>query len=514
MCDQMDKRNKKNEKNLVRSIDRAKIPIFQLEKNNLGALPMLDAIVTKLKEFREKFYQILSHRRDATVELIDSLSSNTTAKSIVELSLNPLHRRNYCSITRVLDECMPMNESIEFMKKTVSLLSEACPKLNERFYHVLAVDCTPNPRVFSPTLEDRSYVYVTNTIAENKPVTIGHQYSVVAYLPEKNEKSPPWLVPLSCERVHTNEKAILVGMKQISQCIQSQKEFSERPLVSVGDSAYSHPSCLIEANHNPNQIHIARVRNNRTFYYENDQIKEFSQKGRPQCYGNKHSLKDEKTWRNSDEHVEFEVISKKGYLQTIKIDCWNKMMMRGKQQEKMFEKTFRLIRIRVYRSTGELLFKRPMWLITSGEKHFTLSLQEIFNIYRQRFDIEHFFRFGKNKLLLNKLQTPDSAHEETWWQLVMIAYSQLYLARNIAKNTVNPWEKYLPSQRLFQEEKSPSQVQRDFQAIIREIGTPAKAPKPRNKAIGRKQGMTQPKRLRYPIVFKGLKSVAEMHNST
>ena len=70
-------------------------------------------------------------------------------------------------------------------------------------------------------------------------------------------------------------------------------------------------------------------------------------------------------------------------------------------------------------------------MCVSGEKHFTLSLPEIFNIYRQRFDIEHFFRFGKNKLLLNKLQTPDSVHEETWWHLVMIAYVQLYLARKI-----------------------------------------------------------------------------------
>ena len=439
---------------------------------------MLDAIVTKLKEFREKFYRILSRRRDATVELVDALSSNTTAKSVVELSLNPLHRRNYCSITRVLDECIPINEVTEFKKKTVSLLSEACPKLNERFYHVLAVDCTPNSRVFSPTLEDRSFVYVTNTIAENKPVTIGYQYSVVAYLPEKNEQSPPWLIPLSCERVHTNEKAVLVGMKQISHCIQSQKKFSERPLVSVGDSAYSHSSCLVEANNNPNQIHIARVRNNRTFYYTNNQIKKLSQKGRPLCYGDKHSLKDERTWSYSDECVEFEVISKKGYLQKIKIDCWNNMMMRGKQQEKMFEKTFRLIRIRVYKSTGELLFKRPMWLIVSGEKHFKLSLKEIFNIYRQRFDIEHFFRFGKNKLLMNKLQTPDRMHEETWWQLVMVAYTQLYLANNIAKNTVNPWEKYLPSQRLSQEEKSPSQVQRDFKQLLRRLEHLLKHPNP------------------------------------
>lgn len=474
---------------------------------------MLDAIVTKLKEFREKFYQILSYRRDAAIELVDSLSSNTTAQSVVELSLNPLHRRNYCSITRVLDECMPVDEKKELQKKTISLLSQACPELKERFYHLLAVDCTSNPRVFSPTVEDRSFVYAPNTISGNKPVTIGHQYSVVAYLPEKNDKSAPWLIPLSCERVSTNQKSVLVGMKQISQCIQSQKKFSERPVVSVGDSAYSHPNSIIEARNNTNQIHIARVRNNRTLYYASNKIKDFSQEGRPQCYDDKHNLKDEKTWRNADENIEFKVLSKKNHLQKIKIDCWNNMMMRGKRQAKMSDVIFRLIRIRVYKSNGELLFKRPMWLIVSGERHFKLPLREIFNIYRQRFDLEHFFRFGKNKLLMNKIQSPDVLHEETWWQLVMIAYTQLYLARNIAKNTANPWEKYSPTQRFPQEEKPPSQVQRDFQTIIKGIGTPAKAPKPRNKSIGRKQGMIQPKRLHHQVVFKGQKISTEIHST-
>jgi len=60
----------------------------------------------------------------------------------------------------------------------------------------------------------------------------------------------------------------------------------------------------------------------------------------------------------------------------------------------------------MYKASGELLFTRPMWLIVSGEKHFKLTLQDIFNSYRQRFDIEHFFRFGKDKLLMNKIQTP------------------------------------------------------------------------------------------------------------
>ena len=199
--------------------------------------------------------------------------------------------------------------------------------------------------------------------------------------------------------------------------------------------------------------------------------------------------------------------------QKIKIDCWNKILMRGKHGVNLTNCFFRLLRVRVYKESGELLFKRPLWLIVSGEKHFKLSLQDVFYIYRQRFDIEHFFRFGKDKLLMDKIQTPDTAHEEVWWLLVMMAYAQLYLSREMTAGMANPWEKYLPSIKNSLQEKSPTQVQKDFQRIIRGIGTPAKPPKPRNKSIGRQMGETQLKRLRHPVVFKRNTALSEIHNT-
>src|SRR5947208_246615 len=102
----------------------------------------------------------------------------------------------------------------------------------QRDYHVFGLDCTSSSRIFSRTLSDRSFVYTPNTISGNKPVTIGHQYSIVAYLPEKLESTaPPWIVPLSCERVGTHQKGVLLGMKQISDCIHSQKIFNDKTCV-------------------------------------------------------------------------------------------------------------------------------------------------------------------------------------------------------------------------------------------------------------------------------------------
>src|SRR5207244_657319 len=113
---------------------------------------------------------------------------------------------------RSVDEFYP-DASVEghrVQNKTMgALLSEQCPPLEKRSFHLFAVDCTSNERLFSPTLLDRSPVYTARpTVPSNKPMTIGHQYSVVAYLPEKpSQQTPPWVIPLSSERVSTEEKS-------------------------------------------------------------------------------------------------------------------------------------------------------------------------------------------------------------------------------------------------------------------------------------------------------------------
>jgi hypothetical protein len=107
--------------------------------------------------------------------------------------------------------------------------------------------------------------------------------------------------------------------------------------------------------------------------------------------------------------------------------------------------------------------------------------------------------------LINKFQTPEVEHEEAWWQLTMLSYTQLYMARQLANDLPNPWEKWLPEFKSDREEKSPSQVQKGFGRIIQEIGTPAQPPKPRKKSRGRSQGETQSKRQCQKVVYKGKK---------
>ena len=176
---------------------------------------MLEEIVPILKNFRDSIYRFFPSRRDAALDLVDALSSNRAASSVVELSLSPLHRRNYCSITRVLDEYLSKDVTAAQQQRGLTkLLSSLCPLVQQRGFHLFAVDCTPEPRIFSPTLEDRSYVYAPNAVCGNKPVTLGHKYSIAAYLPEKPDaNTPPWLIPLACTRIDTTKHAELTGME-------------------------------------------------------------------------------------------------------------------------------------------------------------------------------------------------------------------------------------------------------------------------------------------------------------
>ena len=58
----------------------------------------MQVTLDQLKHFRQQLYSSFAYGGDTIMDLLDALSSNTTAKSVVELSLNPLFRRGYGSI--------------------------------------------------------------------------------------------------------------------------------------------------------------------------------------------------------------------------------------------------------------------------------------------------------------------------------------------------------------------------------------------------------------------------------
>ena len=82
------------------------------------------------------------------------------------------------------------------------------PAPRQRKFWLLGTAVTYLSRRFARTLADRTFVHQPNAIKGNKPITIGHDYSVLSYLPEKAAaQSPPWIVPLIVRRVSSTETA-------------------------------------------------------------------------------------------------------------------------------------------------------------------------------------------------------------------------------------------------------------------------------------------------------------------
>jgi len=464
---------------------------------------MPSEIVPNLKNFRDKIYHFFTHRKDAALNLLDALSSNTSAKSVMDLSLSPLHHRNYCSITRVVSKFYFGAAGIqEKNNELTKILCGYCQPPQARPYHLFAADCTSGPRPFSPTQEDRSFVYAPNGVTRKKPVTIGHKYSVTAYLPEKEKIDPPWLIPLACARVSTQEKGTMVGLNQINYCL-SQEVFSDKLCVSVLDSEYSNHECLTEAKKNKNNVAVARLKSNRVLYIPPDPLDPNEpKKGRLKKFGQKFNLKNPETWPEYSQKITVSDCNKKGEEIEIRIQSWDKILMRDKRGSNLSDTPMRLIRIAyVKKESQEELFRKPLWLLVYGKRCQELSLIDVFKAYRQRFDLEHFFRFGKNNLLMGQFQTPVLRHEEAWWQLILLSYFQLYLAKGLATHRLKPWEKNCPAFKL-DKKITPTQVQRCFGSITKEIGTPAKISRGHRKAQGRKKGELQTKRIRHPVVVK------------
>jgi hypothetical protein len=465
--------------------------------------------VSQLQQYREELYLLLPLRRDALLDLLDALSGSPNAHSPVELSLSPLFRREYGSVRDAIVHSFQASspeqafgERRTWEQELARLIGRYLPAPGQRRFWLLGTDVVPIPRPFARTLEDRSYVYQPNLVAGNKPVTIGHRYSVTAFLPERERPDdPPWVVPLIVRRVCSDEKATVVAAEQLATLLQDdQQPFREHLSVHVADSAYSAVEHLGRVGHLPHLVSVTRAAENRVFYRQWVAAAGFHSQGHPTWYGTPFDLKDSRTWGVPDVTAETTFTTRKGRTYRVRLQGWHNLLMRGKRDLPMHRYPFTLLRAVVVDEQGQPVFKRALWLIVFGARRGELSLVEAWAAYGQRYDLEHYFRFGKQRLLMAAFQTPEVEHEENWLQVVQLASVQLWLGRQLAGIRLRPWERYLPQRAT--KTASPTQVQRDWERIIRQIATPAQAPKRRGKSPGRAKGTRLVRRQRQAVVKK------------
>lgn len=125
----------------------------------------------------------------------------------------------------------------------------------------------------------------------------------------------------------------------------------------------------------------------------------------------------------------------------------------------------------------------PVWLWSSRTGATPDDVDRSWQAYLRRFDLEHTFRFAKQTLgwTTPKLRTPDAADRWTW--ILVVAHTQLRLARPLAQDLRRPWEKPSTSDRL-----TPARLRRGFRNIRAHLVCPTRVPKPRGTGPGRPPG--------------------------
>ncbi len=162
-------------------------------------------------------------------------------------------------------------------------------------------------------------------------------------------------------------------------------------------------------------VTIARGRSNRTFYRQFVYPDGERPRHRPRRYGAPFKLPDPPTGQPPDQKTQFSTPRRRGKTYTVKIQAWHNMLISGKNKPERIplgQHPFTLVSMLLYHEDGTRAFARPLWLIVVGPRRGELTLDNIYAAYAARGDIEHFFRFGKQKLLLTASPTPETEREE------------------------------------------------------------------------------------------------------
>lgn len=467
----------------------------------------------------------------ALANLVMALASNDGRDSITELCRSNCYHYQYSSICDSIDGFYSAvsasadagNASVgrrPLEAELLALKSAYFPPMFDGRFYLLNTDGSSILRPHSPTLPDRGYVHVPNgQVKGNRPVNVGYEYSTVglsARRPLYGATEPAWNLPLNTRRIPTEAVRGAFTAQQVVDLLGCPNSPLHKSLVvNALDSQYGTPEYVAGTHGQQQLVNVIRMKSNQNVWSQltPEQVQERrkgngDQRGANAVYGEKYRLNEVEGWnRAADEESEFGVQLGNGRRVLVRLKGYNNMLIRTKRGHNMKDKPLRLVSVQLLDpETGEPLFTRPLWLALWGKQRMELSLEQIYWSYRNRFDIEHYFRCGKQRLLMDGFQTPDVEHQDNWMEIVAMAYWLLWVASKEALPHARKWQRY--DKRYIQREKyrlppTPSEVQRQMESIILGFEQTPFLPNPQIKSKGRQQGQTQPKRKRHKVVYKG-----------
>ena len=89
------------------------------------------------------------------------------------------------------------------------------------------------------------------------------------------------------------------------------------------------------------------------------------------------------------------------------------------------------IRAEVFKENGDKKYNRDLWIGVAGKDRDKVKIIDAFKEYADKFDLEHFFKFSKSKLLMDKMQSSDPKKDEDFMLMTGVAYHALYKSADL-----------------------------------------------------------------------------------
>lgn len=460
-----------------------------LPQDTQGVEPHDGESLGRLSRFRRAVYTGLHARADALFDLVDAvLCTPGPVRSLAHLSLEPEYRRGHGALYDALNA-----GQIAFTRVRRAVDTVVLPRIAGRI--VLGVDITPWLRPDAPTSPERLFCHMHGRAKGTSQMIPGWPYSIVAAL-EPGRTS--WTMVLDAVRLGPADDATAVTATQLREVIQrliaaGHWQPGDAPIEIVMDSGYDVTRLAFVLGDLPVVV-TGRLRSDRVMI-GSVPPRPPGTNGRPPRHGTALKLAQPTTWPVPD-HATTTATTRYG---TATASAWTRMHPRltrraawldhpPDQDLPIMEGT--LIRLQVDHLPGERTPK-PLWLWTSRPQATTEQVDQAWQAFLRRFDLEHTFRFFKQQLGWTTPKLRDPAAADRWTWLIIIVYAQLYLARGLTEDLRHPWERPSAPERL-----TPTRVRRGFRHLRPKTALPASAPKPTRPGPGRPPGT--PNRHRAP----------------
>ncbi len=420
----------------------------------------------RLTQFRQAVYHTFTRRATALLEVVDAVAQTARPHSPAELSL--VMQRHWTTLYDALDAG---RIELDALRPLLAQTAGAVGPYRVAGCRVVLLDHTGFARPTAGTVAERECYLGPNGIG-----AVGHRYS---FLTQLVDADGTWLAPLDVERIGPGSTPVGIGLTQLARLAHANTD----PLIAIADREYGVNDVLRVVPYLPGVpiTFIARVRRNLVFY-QPPPPRRPGQRGAPRKYGPRVHLNDPTTW--PEPVWQAEETSATGERVTLR--GWAGWLRRS-----LPDQPVQVVQVRVLGSDGTPKYTQPRWLMICGP----VAAQAVGHLYPRRWREETLHRHLKDLLGWTRAQLGNVERQDRWTWVVLLAYWQVLLARDLARDCPRPWERAARAGPL-----PLARVQRDYGRILWQFGLAMPPPQPRGKAPGRPSGMRLAPKPRQPVL--------------